>query len=969
MTGADREFAERLVQEGIVSREHAQECLAVLEQYRAAGVEPLPKLGDLLRRKGYLNQDAEDQTLRVARPAPGTTAPPLEVVRLLQDPANDLGKFVKVSLLGRGGTAEVWKAWEKELGRYVALKFIRSAGDEDEKRFVREAQLVAQLQHPNIAQVYEIGRHQGQTFLVMQLIPGTTIDHAKMDLRQILRAIRDAANALDYAHQQGIVHRDVKPSNIMVAGDRVFVMDFGLARQTQMDSSLSRSGMISGTPQYMSPEQARGYPTGVDARTDVYSLGATLYTLLCRRPPHQDEDLMTLLQKVVNQDPMPPRKLNPAIPRDVETIILKAMEKERDRRYQTARELAEDIQRFLDGEPVRARRASVFYRVRRKLAKHRWAAMGLGAAVLVAAAFGSYVGLQEILRRAQFEAAVGEAREREAAQQWEQAIAAYERAATLDRQAGWVREKREDIQRRVSEQRAALARQKAVKEAEVVYEQAARELYVLRLKAYRKDYRIREFEDYERLDRRCLQQMTTSGESGLGWWVVGRVRHVLGNRTEAEKAYRSGLRIEPGHELCRLYLARLLMERALVTRFTTLLASRQREAQKQAEEALRLLEGVAKPDSLSELELDLIKGYQKVVKKEPVEDYCNQMLQKWEGQDFWEEFLLIRGLGTGSVEAEVTRLLAYRPGWHEAYFWRAAARQTTGDLSRAIDDYTKAIEINPRYSEAFNHRGLARRDRGDLPGAMQDLTRAIEIDPQYAGAYTNRGTVRETLGDLPGAVEDYTRALQIDPHFTEAYVSRGIARQRIGDFKGAVEDHTRTIELHPDVAQMYYNRAVARHSSGDLTGAIEDYTQAIKINPQYAEAYNNRGVARRSSGDVTGAVGDYTRAIELNPQYAEAYNNRGWARHNLGDLQGAIEDYGRALQINPRLVEARVNRAFGYEALAEQDRERAREHLKTAVAELTEALQDAPETWTHRLRVQEVLERLRQRLERTQNQF
>jgi serine/threonine-protein kinase len=233
---------------------------------------------------------------------------PAEVQQALKIPKNDLGRFVLVQLLGRGGMGEVYRAWEKKLGRFVAVKFIRGTDPEDLQRFTREAQIVARLNHPNIAPVYELSEHDGTPFIVMQYINGVTIDRATLDLRGKLRAIRDAAAALDFAHRQGIVHRDVKPANIMLEGDHVYVMDFGLARQTVVDSSISHTGVLLGTPSFMSPEQARGRHKLVDARTDVYGLGAALYAIIARHLPFfqlPDEDVMGLLHRVVEDDPPP----------------------------------------------------------------------------------------------------------------------------------------------------------------------------------------------------------------------------------------------------------------------------------------------------------------------------------------------------------------------------------------------------------------------------------------------------------------------------------------------------------------------------------------------------------------------------------------------------------------------------------------------------------------------------------------
>ncbi|HLF94174.1 MAG TPA: serine/threonine-protein kinase, partial [Planctomycetota bacterium] len=341
---SDRLLAELLVEQGVVTREQAAVCLAEIESWRASGRSPVPTLGQILMERGHLSRAAlEHATIKIQTPPsppPAADLPP-EVRKALENPANDVGSFVLLKLLGKGGMGEVHLAWEKKLARHVAVKFIQGQVEaQDRARFVREARIVAKLHHPNIAPVYELGERRGDPYIVMHYVQGSTIDRAPLDLAGKVRAIRDSATALHYAHEQGIVHRDIKPGNIMIAGDHVYVMDFGLARQHQVDSSLSQSGMVVGTPQFMSPEQAMGDTRGVGARSDVYSLGATLYALLTGRPPFQAENIIELLQKVVYADIDPPRRKNPEIPRDLETIVLKALDKDPDRRYASAEALA-----------------------------------------------------------------------------------------------------------------------------------------------------------------------------------------------------------------------------------------------------------------------------------------------------------------------------------------------------------------------------------------------------------------------------------------------------------------------------------------------------------------------------------------------------------------------------------------------------------------------------------------------------
>jgi len=286
------------------------------------------------------------------------------------DRVHYFGDYELLEELARGGMGVVYRAKQISLNRIIALKMILSgniAGDNEIRRFQREAEAAANLDHPNIVPIYDIGEHNGQHYFSMKLIEGGTLgnqsDQLKQDHPRAIELVATVADAVHYAHQRGILHRDLKPANILLDGNgQPLITDFGLARNTKSDQQLTQTGAVVGTPGFMPPEQATGQ--GVTTAADIYSLGAILYSLLCGRPPHQGDSVMGTLLSVIGQTPPKPRELNPNIHPDLELICLKSLAKEPSDRYSSAGEFAADLRAFVAGEPLRVRAPSIVELVR-----------------------------------------------------------------------------------------------------------------------------------------------------------------------------------------------------------------------------------------------------------------------------------------------------------------------------------------------------------------------------------------------------------------------------------------------------------------------------------------------------------------------------------------------------------------------------------------------------------------------------
>jgi tRNA A-37 threonylcarbamoyl transferase component Bud32 len=305
-----------------------------------------------------------------------------------------VGDYELLEEVAQGGMGIIFKARQVGLNRIVALKMIRSgelASDADVRRFRLEAEAAANLQHPNIVAIHEVGAYEGHHYFTMDFVEGRNlaqvVNGTPLPARRAAGYTKVIADAIHFAHQRGTLHRDLKPQNVLIdEADRVRITDFGLAKLTRADTHLTMTGAVMGSPSYMPPEQARGRQDLEGPASDVYGIGAILYELLTGRPPFRGETAGATLMKVIEEDPIAPSTVNAAVPRDLETICLKCLEKNTDRRYPTARALAEDLARFLAGDPIMARPATAARKVVSWTRRHRWVIVAAASAAILALA-------------------------------------------------------------------------------------------------------------------------------------------------------------------------------------------------------------------------------------------------------------------------------------------------------------------------------------------------------------------------------------------------------------------------------------------------------------------------------------------------------------------------------------------------------------------------------------------------------
>jgi tetratricopeptide (TPR) repeat protein len=762
--------------------------------------------------------------------------------------------------LGRGGMGAVYRAMDRVLSREVALKVLvdpLGAPAEARGRFLQEARLAATLQHPNIVPIFDAGEHEGQVFLAMQLIDGSGLEHRKMALREAAEAVRDAARAVHYAHERGIIHRDLKPSNVMIdKAGRVFVTDFGLARRSDSAARMTLTGTIVGTPIYMPPEQARGAET--DARSDVYSLGATLYELASGKAPFSGANELEILKHVLLDEPPFPRKHAPSLPQDLESVILKAMDKKPPGRYPTAAALAADLDRWLRSEPVHAPVRGAFYRVRKKIVRHRWRVLAIAATIgflVMTAAFSwAYVRAYRTYRQAMNEPDP------------ERKLDLLTQAATHSKLA--LEERNKILQRRALSEREDLAK----------YEQQERER--LRLEKAREEDRAAE-EIRQREDRE-LNDLVRAFHDAMRdrRWAAARARvDELRKRNHAQHdKLQADLRtaeFDDGIERLRKN-ANQGSSREFQELFAIMEATQYKS---QRDWGLRL----------AQVCMDLVGNLDRGPGEKIVWLNKAEGLGETKASLYSQRGLLYLGLGsTEEAYSDYKRYRVLAPkAQPPAEFSDLLVHVAFGERQKknwtgALALLKEALEINPKDSAALRLQGIVQYLAGGTPeAALQAYATLKRIKPESEPATEHLEAAWRHLRDVaaqtweqkdPSAArterlhsvaltERVLGSIQGDPAAPLLELAR--MRRRLGQFKEALEDAHRA----KDSAESHLFRSQILHaqSANDATllrKALEEADRAATADPKMARAWYWRAVLRDAL-DLPDVLGDLKEAQRL----------------------------------------------------------------------------------------------------------
>ncbi len=879
--------------------------------------------------------------------------------------------------LGRGGMGVVYKARHRVLNRMVAIKMILAGGHGSGNalaRFQAEARAVARLQHPNIVQIFEVGEHDRHPFFSLEYVEGGSLaQRLEMGLPppvQAAQLLEVLARAVHFAHERGIVHRDLKPGNVLLGGDARVplgqcvpkITDFGIAKELNAGPGHTETGAILGTPNYMAPEQARGRSRDIGPPTDVWALGAILYELLTGRPPFIGLSAMDVILKMTAEEPVPPSRLQPRLPRDLETICLKCLQKDPRGRYPSALALAEDLARFSAHEPIRARPVGLAGRVVR-WARRRPAAAGLLVlTTAVVSALGGVAIYNGRVARRDLEAArvavedlIRQGQEAEwkgdpisARGSLEEAIHAAAGKPGLEDLAAEAQKLLDPVKGRLEIQRRRLQAQQLYQkfldlrskalfhaalsggEAAAANLAATQDAARAALKLVGEDLRADDFTPAEREEilRGKYELLLVLAEAA----AQPRPGQAVATPAMAQEA------LELLHQAAALGLPPQQAYHLRRARYLKL-AGEADEAEKELRRA-----AARPPASAFDNYLVGVDRYRQGAPEAAAASFVQALFLQ--PKDFWPRyFLALCYVRLGRLEAArdgLTACLAQKPDEVWIYLLRGFVQGQLGlrnndpkSLEDAETDFSRALELlakEPKNIEAryalYNNRAVLRVGQKRYAEAVADLEKAIELRPnQYqayaslAQAYVQQKQVGEAVKAFDGAVaaaESLMVAGDLDVG-TLALLLRNRARLQLErkDPAAAVKDLRRAAGLEPAGSP---GRGLACEELGyalTLLGrseeALKAFNDSLAARPQNADTLRRRAellFRMKRWAEAADGFGQYLRCG--GKPTARIYSLRGLARSRASNGEGALEDFTAALEMDPDNSDLRMQRGQAY---------------------------------------------------------
>ncbi|MBI4835391.1 MAG: tetratricopeptide repeat protein [Planctomycetes bacterium] len=653
-----------------------------------------------------------------------------------QPAGKSFGKYIIEKKLGQGGMGAVYLAHDTVLKRKVALKVMLLKGAQAIERFNREARASAKLKHPNIISLYEVGTIDKYNYFTMEYIDGSSLDKMIKDKeltpKRTAEIIKDIANALHYAHTQEIVHRDIKPANILVDKQgKVYLTDFGLAKELSgTEHSLTMTGTIMGTADYMSPEQAEGIKRKIDARSDVFSLGATLYHALTGHTPFKGKELYQILESVVRKDPIPPCRYIKNLSKDIETICLKSMEKEQKARYQSSKELADDLTHYINGEAISARPIGFIGRIFRKAKQNKVASLSIAGVIVILIVLGIMASVSSSNTRQEALGYFNKAQGFYDKKDYNEAKVWANKALTLLPDDGAIKDlinECNDALEKISE---------SDKETKVNREKAKSILDRINVGDPSTDDKIKAAEDALDID-------PSYGDAWqvMGYAYVGKANENAQNPDKYRKLIDKAFECFSKAIEKNLSLTYSYYERAFIIAFIY----------DKTEEA------VADFNKVIELDPESPLGY---FARGTIEYYHKNY-------DKAIDYL--------------AKAINLKRDYADAHFNLGNAYNNLGNYKNAIEFYKETIRLKPDFAKAHYNLGNAYRSLGNNVKAIESYKEAIRFKPDFAEVHYNLGNAYRNSGNNVKAIESYKEAIHLKPAYAEAHSNIGVAYTELWD--------------------------------------------------------------------------------------------------------------------------------------------------------------------------------------------